>query len=708
MIDYSSSLSNTEERFFNRDLSWLSFNYRVLLEAADKTVPLYERIKFLAIYSSNLDEFYHVRVASIKSLTSVKRKKLETLGVDPFMLLEKIRQEVEWQSEEFVRIFYKQIKPELAKNKINLILGEPALDVHKGFIERYFEEEVKVYLHPELLRKNKIVHFLRDDALYLVVKLRNKPFKKEETEESELSPKGIRYALIQIPTHYFPRFIHLPKIDSQHYYMMLDDVIRYNLGRILPGYDILATHSIRLTRNADVEIEDEFEGDLVEKIQKSLKKRRTGMPVRFLYDRKMPKSMLKYLRATFEITRLELVPGDSYHQDKDLFGFPNPVGSHLERTPMPPVSLPELDSFPSIFDAIQARNWLLHFPYQSYDYVIKFLNEAADDPSVISIRATQYRVASNSAIVNALARAARKGKKVTVFVELKARFDEAANLASAREMEDAGVNIIYSIPGLKAHAKVAMVTRREVDGKKRYAFLSTGNFNEKTARIYADHGFFTKDSTITTELKELFFHLEDRSYKPPTFTKLMVAQFNMRKTLVALVEREIKHAKEGKAARILLKVNNLEDAGMIDLLYNASQAGVKVDLIIRGVCCLRPQIAGLSDHIRVIRIVDQFLEHARVYVFHNLGENATFLSSADWMTRNLDRRIELAFPISDPKLKEEILQILDIQLHDNVKACELDANVRNIPVPKDPENPVRTQTLLYELISKGRLLDYNK
>ena len=709
----SSAQFSPEERYYNRDLSWLSFNYRVLLEAADKSLPLYERIKFLAIYSSNLDEFYHIRVASIKSLATVKKKKLEKLSLAPDQLLEDIRVEVEKHSKEFSRIFYQDIMPELAENKINLILGEPVKEIHQSFVRNYFEDEVKAFLHPELLRKNKIVHFLRDDALYLVVKLRNQPKHShkpgeanpdEEIAQFIKSKKRIRYALIQIPTHYFPRFVELPQVDYQHYFTMMDDIIRFNLKAIFPGYDILAAHSIRLTRNADLMIEDEFEGNLIDKITKSLKKRRVGIPVKFLYDKDMPKSMLKYLRATFGISKMELMPGDRYHSDKDLFGLPNPVGSHLERVPTPPLNHDELESHASIFEAIKAKNWILHFPYHSYNYVIKFLNEAAVDPKVSSIRATQYRVASNSAIVSALALAARNGKKVTVFVELKARFDEAANLASAKEMEEAGVNIIYSIPGLKVHAKVAMVTRAEGETKRRYAFLSTGNFNEKTARIYADHGYFTCDETTTQELKELFFHLEDRKYKPPKFSKLLVAQFNMRSSFTSMIYREIEHAQAGKPADILIKANNLEDPKMIEHLYAASQAGVKVTLIIRGICCLRPGIKGLSENITVRRIVDQFLEHARVFVFHNLGANETYLASADWMQRNLDRRIELSFPINDQDLKEEVLEILRIQLRDNVKAVELNANLENIPVPPDPDNPIRTQNLVYDLIRTGQLV----
>ncbi|MDX2245740.1 MAG: polyphosphate kinase 1 [Bacteroidia bacterium] len=694
-----------ENIYFERDLSWLSFNYRVLLESTDRKLPLYERIKFLAIYAANLDEFFHVRVAYTLSLVRLQKQGEITLDFDAEKLLEKIHAEVNRQQEVFGRLFNDDILEELHKNKINLLLRPPKEAIHKEFVETFFHDEVRAYLHPELLRKNKIVHFLRDDALYLAVKLRNQPRDPSKVKDpAALYAKRIRYALIQVPTHYFSRFVELPRIGEQYYYMLLDDVINCNLSKIFPGYDILGCHNIKLTRNADLIIEDEFSGDLVEKIQKSLRKRKTGLPARFLYDKQMGNNMLQYLRDTFSITKRELMPGGRHHSFKDFFNFPNPIGARLERKPTPPVPHRELESYPFLIEAIKQKNWILHFPYHTYDYVVRFLNQAAIDPQVESIRVTQYRVASNSAIVNALVRAAQNGKQVTVFVELKARFDEAANLASAKEMKEAGANIIYSIPGLKVHAKVAMVTRIEGHKKVRYAFLSTGNFNEKTARIYADHGFFTKDEEITNELKEVFLHLEDQSYQPPQFRKLMVGQFNLKGNFISLIDREITHARAGRKAEILIKLNNLEDRIMVDKLYEAGQAGVKIRIIVRGICCLRPGLPGVSENISVIRLVDQFLEHARVLVFYNDGDMDMYLTSADWMRRNLNRRIELAFPIWDPELKREVMEILRLQWSDNTKAVKLNENIENIPITRAEGEPaVRAQMDIYARVKDGKL-----
>lgn len=688
-------------KYFNRDLSWLSFNYRVLMEAADADLPLYERIKFLAIYASNLEEFFKVRVASLQGV--VKLGKREPIDPAAEGILAQIMVEVERQQEEFGRIYRTLILPGLEEEGIHLIQGQPEHTAHQQFVQQYFEEEIQAFLHPELLRKDKINHFLREGALYLAVKLRNRPRNHHlltlEEQRTLSRKKRIRYALIQIPTHYFPRFIELPKIDDTYYFMFQEDIIRANLDRMFHGYDVLCSHSIKLNRNADLLIEDEFQGDLVELIRNSLKKRQIGVPARFLYDASMPKSMLKYLRDTFGIRKRELSKGGKYHSFQDFFRFPNPIGSKLEREPTPPLPHPDLTQYASLFDAIRERDWMLHFPYQSYESVLKFFKQAADDPLVTEIHTTQYRVASDSAIVQALIRAAQKGKKVSVFVEIKARFDEANNLHFAREMQRAGVDIYYSFPGLKVHAKVALVIRQEETGPMGYAFLSTGNFNEKTARIYADHGLLTADQSLTNELLHVINHLHNPNQKP-VFDKLLVAQFNMRERFEALIKEEIVNHQAGKAAKILIKVNNLEDKEMIKQLYAASQAGVQVDLIIRGICRLRPGVKDLSENIRVIRIVDQYLEHARVFVFHHGGESLMYMASADWMSRNLNRRIEVGFPIGHPKLKAEVMHILDLQLADNVKAVHLGTQLENIPVSAS-EPAVRSQIDIYQWVKQN-------
>ncbi|MEL7532658.1 MAG: polyphosphate kinase 1 [Bacteroidota bacterium] len=691
-------------RYFNRDLSWLSFNYRVLWEARDPSLPLYERIKFLAIYASNLDEFFKVRVASIQSLRLMKKKKQKKLGTLPSVLLEEINTEVNRQLEEFGEIFTQHILPELAQEGIQLLQEMPKVPEQQEFVRSYFEQEVMPMLHPELLAKGKVRHFLRDGAIYLAVQLKRKRRVPDESQSlaGEATIMGkTRYALVQIPSHYFPRFVELPMHEDKHYFMFLDDVVRYNLPHLFPGYMVVNSYSIKLNRNADLLIEDEFKGDLVDKIRKSLVRRHTGFPSRFLYDSSMPAKLLQYLKETFELRKRELLAGGRYHSFKDFFGFPNPFGERLARADYPPLPHLGLEARSSLFSAMRKQNWMLHFPYQSYDYVIRFLNQAAVDPKVTRIQTTQYRIASNSAIVNALIRAAQNGKDVSVFVELKARFDEASNLRSAKEMEKAGIKITYSIPGLKVHAKVALVTRAEEEGERRYAFLSTGNFNEKTARIYADHGYFSADPTITAELIELFHYLKDQAYQPPTFKKLLVAQFNMRDRFESLIRREITHAKAGRKGYMLLKMNNLEDEAMMELLYEASQAGVKIDLIIRGICRLRPAVPGLSDNITITRLVDQFLEHARVYTFFNDGQREMYLGSADWMTRNLSRRVEVIFPLEDAALQDEIVEILEMQLADNTKAVHISSENQNVRVPhQEGDAIVRMQTDYYALLEQ--------
>ena len=417
----------------------------------------------------------------------------------------------------------------------------------------------------------------------------------------------------------------------------------------------------------------------------------------------MPKNLLRYLRDTFSLAKEDLLAGGKYHNFSDFFRFPNPLAPELEGKAYPPLPHMELESRTSMLDAISEKDYMVHFPYQSYDYVIRFLTEAANDPNVEAIHATQYRVAANSAVVNAMILAAQNGKKVSVFVELKARFDEALNLHSAEEMERAGVKIIYSFPGLKVHAKTALVIRKEGKDTKGYAFLSTGNFNEKTAKIYADHGFFTSDNEIITDLKGVFEHLEGRGQSKPDFKHLLVAQFNMRPDLEKFIDREIEHAKAGKKAKILVKLNNLEDKKMIRKLYEASNAGVKITMIVRGICCLRPGVPGLSENITITRLVDQFLEHARVFIFHNQGEDALYMGSADWMKRNLSRRIEVVFPIKDKNLKKEVIKIIDLQLEDNVKAVTLDKDLINTSVKNDKPK-VRAQIDAYELIKAGKLI----
>lgn len=695
-------LQKEEHRFYPRDLSWLSFNYRVLMEAQNPELPLYERMKFVAIYSSNLDEFFRVRVAAIQSLFKVKKKKRQKWGLDPSSLLEKILHEVDRQQQKLGDLFNEDLVPQLKEEGIRLLRRKPEELEQVEAMDDFFELKLRPYLQPFLLQKGKIDHFLRENSLYLALGLQNLAGNGSivwENDKDYYFPQDITdYAVVQIPTHYVGRFVSLPKSsDGLHSIMFIDDVMRYSLHRIFPGYEIKECHAIKVTRNADLMIEDEFSGDLVSKIASNLEKRHVGPPTRFLYDEEMPKPMLRFLRDTFEVGKKELIPGGRYHSMSDFFGFPNPFSPKLEFDPLPPLSYASFEGELDLFPIIAERDHLLHFPYHSYDYFVRFLNRAAIDPTVSRIMTTQYRVASESAIVAALIRAAEAGKDVTVFVEIKARFDEERNLQTAQAMEDAGVRIIYSLPGLKVHAKVALVLRDEEAGERGYAFLSTGNFNEKTARIYADHGMFTADPVIIQDLKTMFEFLKDTTNKNHSFNKLLVAQFNLRETFIEKIDREIAHQHLGKQGRILVKLNGLEDKIMINKLYEASQAGVDIDLIVRGICCLRPGVPGLSENIRVTRIVDRFLEHARIFYFYNDGEDDLHLASADWMTRNLERRVETGFPISDPVLKKQVLDILNLQLADNEKAVRLSSEIENIPVDTDAP-PVRAQIATYDYV----------
>lgn len=677
----------SDSRYFDRDLSWLTFNYRVLIEAKDPSVPLYERIKFLGIYSSNLDEFFRVRVASLQGLKKLKKKsRNEYLDFNPKKVLSKIHEVVDQQQNEFGEIFRDSILPELESQGIILYNDEKSLlPSHQNFITKYFRSKVLSYLQPVFLKATDSNIFLDNRKIYFAVRLQ----KKSEGDMGE-----IEYAHINIPSDNMPRFLQLPKVESKYYYIFLDDIILYNLKFLFPGYKIIDAYSIKLNRDADLQIEDEFEGDLVVKIRKSLSQRQKGPPARFLYDLKMPQDFLANLKNVFRLRDKDLVPGGRYHNLFDLMDFPNPVKPSLEVPPMPPLPDLALDRYESLFQAIDEKDRVLHFPYQSYEYVLRFFNEASVDPNVKEIKITLYRIAGDSHIANSLISAARNGKEVTVFVEVKARFDEANNLKWASEMETAGIKIIYSIPGLKVHAKVALVTRKSGAGIKKYAYLGTGNFNETTARIYADHGLFTSHPHLSEELDSVFWYLKEQK-EITRLDHLLVARHNLQEKFIALVDREINNAKIGKKAHIIIKLNNIQDNVMIDKLYEASKAGVKIQLIIRAICCVIPQKPGLSENIELYRIVDRFLEHARVFIFHNDGDEELFIGSADWMKRNLYRRIEVCYPVYDKEAKAEIRKIIQLQLADNTKARRLDEGLNHIEIGEPLSQRIRAQESTY-------------
>ena len=673
--------------FFKRDISWLSFNYRVLSESKNKKLPIFERIKFLSIFSSNLEEFYKIRISEYRQTIAQENNEPELKSRAKATLYE-INKEVSRQMQDFFFIFRDEILPELARNNIILYQGEqPIIEMHRAFIRNYFYDEIFPFLQPVLILKDDISSFLRDNRLYLVIKL----YKKSNAE--------LCYALIKIPFSKVPRFISLPSIGETHYLMFIDDAIGYNLDNVFPGFIVDSYYSIRISRDADFSIDPHRNYDLVKEIQKSVKKRKTGRANRMVYNHRMPADMLQYLCETYHIPESQCIPAGRYLTLEDLIKLPNPGSPSLSSRTFSPMRVVLFDRSGSMFKVIKNQDILLHYPYQSFDYLIRFLTEAAYDPKVDEIKITQYRVAEESAVVNALITAAKNGKRVTVFVELKARFDEENNIATSERMKKYGIKIIYSTPGLKVHAKVALILRRSERGEnieKSFAYLSTGNFNEKTAKIYSDMGLFTYNTTLIQDLNLLFNILEGKTAYPH-FEQLIVSPFNMLSSLKEKIAREIELARQGKQAYLILKMNGLQDEEMIRLLYDASEAGVKINLIIRGICCLVPN-QPYSRNIKIIRIIDKFLEHTRIWYFNSDGKEEVFLSSADWMKRNLSRRIETAFPITNEQIKQKIIKILRLQLQDNTQACIIDENLQNIPVVENSEKPVRAQQEIYELL----------
>ena len=685
-------------QYFKRDLSWLSFNYRVLLEAEDDTLPIYERIKFLSIYSSNLEEFYEIRVAEHRGVI-MKKNYSEESAAEAEETLAAITREVNRQQRDYYRIFSEKILPELNRQNVYLYQNEKPEPFHEEFVHNFFNEEVFPFLSPVMIQAGDIRTFIRDRRLYLVIRMIKR---SKRMNEPGFVPE-YHYALMKIPYAKVPRFIELPPHDGKYYIMFIDDIIRANLQNVFPGYIIDGCYSIKISRDADIYLDDESRANIVENIRKKVKKRKIGALSRFMYDQAMPDDFLAFVCDAFGITSEDLVLGGRYNNLQDLMKLPNPAGKHLEQQPPVPMRVPFLDEMGSVFKAVKKRDILLHFPYESFDYLIRFLMEAAFDPKVDEIKITQYRVAENSAVINTLVSAAQNGKKVTVFVELKARFDEENNLATAEMMKAAGINILFSLPGLKVHAKVALVLRRDRQGHKlpSYAYISTGNFNEKTATLYADSGLFTCNPILVNDLHNLFRTFQGK--ENPVFHRLLVARFNLIPELNRLIDHEIELAKSGKQGRIILKMNALQDPTMIDRLYEASQAGVEIDLIVRGICCLIPG-QKYSRNIRVTRIVDTFLEHARVWYFGNGGKPKLFLGSPDWMRRNLYRRIEAVTPILDPDLKRELSDMLSIQLSDKRKACFVDDHLRNRWKSARPQKEkVRAQYTFYEYLKSGEL-----
>ena len=645
----------------NREVSWLSFNDRVLQEAADKTVPLVERIRFLAIFSSNLDEFYRVRVATLSRLSNLNTKSKEIFGYNPRKTLNQIKTIVVRQERKFNHLYEDDIVKELERQRI-FIISERQMNVSRGqFVRNYFRNKVLSTLVPVMIDKDKPFPQLKDRAIYFFVKLT-----KHKNKEKH------KYALIEIPTDGSNRFIVLPETNNLKFITLIDDIVRYCLDDIffIFDYDAIEAYSIQLTRDAELDLDRHVSEKFIDALSKSLQKRGKGKPMRLLYDSDMPLDMLTHLVAELDLSADGLIPGNRYHNFKDFISFPNVGGPELEYPRISPLPVNNFSSVSSIFAQIAKRDFLINLPYQSFDYIIHFLREAAIDPKVREINITLYRLAENSRVIHALINAAKNGKKVNCLLELKARFDEQANIFWTNRLEDEGIEVNYGMLDYKVHSKICLVTRVEKGKKAYYANLATGNFNEKTASLYCDHSVFTANPAITNELVKLFDGLQKKVFYRG-FENLVVSPLESRQKIYDLIEKEIKIAKSGKAAYIILKMNSLTDEDMISKLYDANNAGVKINLIIRGMCCLVPGVPGYSENIEVISIIDRFLEHARVWIFGNNGDENVFLSSADLMARNLDHRVEVGFPILDPLVKSEIRDIIDIQLKDNTKAREI-------------------------------------
>ncbi|HTB06529.1 MAG TPA: polyphosphate kinase 1 [Bacteroidia bacterium] len=683
-----------KQTYIPRDISWLSFNERVFQEATDKTVPLIERIKFLGIFSNNLDEFFRVRVATLKRLLEVKKNAKEVMGENPKKLLKQIHETVVAQQKQ-VEMVYATLVKELAAQKI-FIIDEKKLSADQAtFVTKYFRDKVLPTLAPVMIDAAPKFPYLNDKAIYFAVKLTKKG----------KGAKGINYALIQIPTHLLPRFIVLPKkVKSENrYIILLDDIIRFCLKEVFSVFeiDIAEAYVIKLTRDAELDIDQDFSKGIVEKIQKSVKQRKVGDPVRMVYDGTIPKDLLQFIIKKIKAKKsLSLIPGGRYHNFRDFIKFPSVGHSDLLYHNPAPILHPDLQNSKSIFSVIRKKDVMLSYPYHSFNHIIDLLREASIDPKVTSIKITLYRVAEKSNVCAALLNAIKNGKTVTVVVELQARFDEETNIYWANQLKEEGCEVIYGIAGLKVHSKLLLITRHEGDKAVDYAHISTGNFNEDTATIYCDHSLLTSDKKLTDEVEKVF-HFYHNNFHVGTYKHLLVSPFTMRQKLIKYIGREAKNAKAGKEAYITLKLNSLVDQEVVEKLYKASEAGVKIKLIVRGSCSVVTGVKGLSENIEAISIVDKYLEHARVLMFCNGGEEKMYISSADWMYRSFDLRNEIAVPIYDTKIRQDIKNIINIQLSDNTKARLLDGEQSNMYKFAQPgEKKVRAQDEIYNYLKK--------
>lgn len=678
-------MAKTPGSLINRETSWLEFNGRVLQEAEDKSTPLIERIKFLGIFSNNLDEFYRVRVATLNRMMDYNQRSGE--GFNPKRILKEINRIDKEQQKDFSRIF-RGIVRELAQEGI-FIINEKQLNADQGaYVRKFFNDHVRGLLFPIMLNNLKS-ESLVDKSIYLALKL-----------ESSSNQTPRQYAVMRVPSKPLSRFVILPSADNHKYIILLDDVIRYCLDEVFSmfGYDVYNAYTFKFTRDAELDIDSDVSKSFLEIMTESLKQRKLGAPVRFIHDKTMPAELLNLLKSKLDISEADtLSKSGRYHNFKDFMSFPDVGRPDLLFTKVQPLEHRKLPRYESILSTLRHQDIMLHFPYQSFHYIIDLLREASIDPQVRAIKMTLYRVASDSKVVNALINAARNGKAVTVFMELQARFDEEANIYWAEKMQEEGVKLIQGIPGFKVHSKLLLIRRKEGSKNVYYANVGTGNFNEQTARIYADDSLLTSDPDITADVNSVF-HLFESKYNPPKFRKLIVAPFHMRNFFIRMINNEIKIAKNGKEAWCIIKLNNLVDDKMVKKLYQASEAGVKIKIICRGTCTLVPGVKGQSENIEVISIVDKFLEHSRVFVFNNGGKEKYYISSADWMVRNLDNRIEVACPVEDTSLQQELKTMLLIQLKDNTKARFVNYPTVNEYKERDKVPEIRSQVAIYDYL----------
>jgi polyphosphate kinase len=684
------------KRTIPRDISWLSFNARVLQEAVDPSVPLYERIRFLGIFSNNLDEFFRVRVATLNRMVEFGKRKTKAnihLEENPEKILEEIQMQVLNQQSEFNHV-WDGISKELKKEKIFIVTEKELNKQQQEFVRKYYEEEVSANIIPLMIESIPALTFLRDKSIYLAVVMWKK--------DSLLKRK---YALIEIPTRMLGRFVILPSPSpDKHYIILLEDIIRFNLPEIFYyfGYDQYQSNIFKVTRDAEIDIDNDISTSLIQKIEKGLKNRKKGKPVRFVYDREMDAGLLEYLIRRMSLSKRDnLIPGGRIHNFRHFMDFPKQVFKERSKS-RKPFDHPLLTER-QVADVIMERDVMLHFPYHSFTPLIDLLREAAMDPAVISIKITCYRLAEQSRIVNALINAVRNGKQVTVMLELRARFDEEANLEWKERLEDEGVKVLIGIPNQKVHAKICAIKKRVKDRMVQYGFVSTGNLNENTAKIYADHCMLTSNQKIMADINRIFNYLE----QPKTglhwlkeCKTIIPSPVQLRKKIDVLIDHEIRNAKRRKPAAITLKMNSLSDEALITKLYEAAREGVKLTLIVRGIFCMFSQNPKFKRPATAISIVDEYLEHSRVWVFHNGGKEKVYISSADWMLRNIEHRVEATCPVTEEAIKGELKEILNIELHDNVKARWLNNELNNEYVRTKEKKKTRSQVEIYHYLLK--------